>query len=223
MTEADWLRGGRPLSMLGYLLDSVGRARYPDHRFRLFACACVRQVQALLGDHRSRLALAVAQRYALGQTDRRGLAQARNAAREASLAIWQDSLAGNASEDAVRAAHAALDVTTQPGHIAAWQVCQTLFPTLLADWSPGAADLVHDIFGNPFQTPRLPEHWRTWNDRTIPRLARHIHERYRHAELPILADALEEAGCTDESILSHCRSGSLHVPGCWVLELLVEE
>ena len=224
MTESEWLKGGRPLGMLGYLLDTVGRARYSERHFRLFACACVRQAQALLSDRRSRQAVEVAERYALGQTDRRALEQARNAARDASLAIWQSSLeSAHELADHVRAAQAALDVTTQPGRIAAWQVCQALFPTLLADWSPRAADLIRDVFGNPFHSPSLPEHWRVWNEGTIARLARHIHERQRYDELPILADALEDAGCTDEAITSHCRQAPIHGPGCWVLALLMGE
>ena len=38
--------------------------------------------------------------------------------------------------------------------------------------------------------------------------------------LPVLADALEEAGCTTEAILSHCRQPGEHVRGCWVVDLL---
>ena len=224
MTESEWLHGGRPLGMLGYLLDSVHRAPYAERRFRLFACACVRQVQGLLGDRRSRQAIEVAERYALGLTGPRALEQAANAARDASLAVWQRSLAGEgALADAVRAAQAALDVTTQPARIAAWQVCQALFPTLLLDWAPRPADLIRDIFGNPFQQPVLPEHWRFWNDGTIPRLARQIHQDRHHDELPILADALEDAGCIDQGILEHCRNAPVHVPGCWVVELLLSD
>jgi hypothetical protein len=38
--------------------------------------------------------------------------------------------------------------------------------------------------------------------------------------LPVLADALQEAGCTDADILAHCRPGGKHVRGCWVLDYL---
>jgi hypothetical protein len=160
----------------------------------------------------------VAQRYALGQTDRRALEQARNAAREAAAVIWQQSLQSGAGlADTARAANAAVEATTQPGRIAAWQVCQGL------DALAASADLLRDVFGNPFHTPALPVYWREWNQATIPRLARDIHERHRYDDLPILADALEEAGCTDEALLRHCRDGRLHVPGCWVAELLVDD
>jgi hypothetical protein len=42
----------------------------------------------------------------------------------------------------------------------------------------------------------------------------------RFADMPILADALEEAGCADAAILGHCRGGGEHVRGCWVVDLL---
>jgi hypothetical protein len=38
--------------------------------------------------------------------------------------------------------------------------------------------------------------------------------------VPVLADALEEAGCTDRTLLEHCRGG-LHVRGCWAVDLLL--
>lgn len=37
----------------------------------------------------------------------------------------------------------------------------------------------------------------------------------------MLADALEEAGCTNQDMLSHCRNGGTYVRGCWVLDLLL--
>ena len=52
-------------------------------------------------------------------------------------------------------------------------------------------------------------------------VARHIDAGLAFHDLPILADALEDAGCTDGAILSHCRSGLEHVRGCWVIDLLL--
>jgi hypothetical protein len=57
----------------------------------------------------------------------------------------------------------------------------------------------------------------------VPRLARGLYEEGRFADLPVLADALEEAGCADERLLGHCRSGGAHVRGCWVLDLLLDK
>ena len=63
--------------------------------------------------------------------------------------------------------------------------------------------------------------WLAWNLGTIPRLARGIYEAREWASLPILADALDEAGCDDEPILRHLRYPGPHVRGCWVLDLLL--
>jgi hypothetical protein len=53
-------------------------------------------------------------------------------------------------------------------------------------------------------------------------IAQGVHEEQRFGDLPVLADALEEAGCDEQTILSHCRSEGPHVRGCWVLDLLLD-
>jgi hypothetical protein len=65
--------------------------------------------------------------------------------------------------------------------------------------------------------------WLAWNGGAVEKLARAIYRKCRFEDLPLLADALEEAGCTNEDILSHCRSGGKHISSCWVLALLVDE
>ena len=63
--------------------------------------------------------------------------------------------------------------------------------------------------------------WLAWDDEMVPRLAGRIYEERDWDRLPILADALEEAGCTQEDILAHLRGPGPHVRGCWVLNLLL--
>jgi hypothetical protein len=74
--------------------------------------------------------------------------------------------------------------------------------------------VLRDIEGNPFQAVALDPEWRT---PTVLAIARRAHEDRDFAGLPVLADALEDAGCTDQRILTHCRRPSEHVRGCWVL------
>jgi hypothetical protein len=62
--------------------------------------------------------------------------------------------------------------------------------------------------------------WLAWNDGTVAKLAAAIYDERRFADLPILADALEDAGCADAAVLAHCRGGGEHVRGCWVVDLL---
>jgi ATP-dependent Clp protease ATP-binding subunit ClpA len=63
--------------------------------------------------------------------------------------------------------------------------------------------------------------WLAWNGGTVAKLARAIQEGTRWQELPILADALEDAGCCDAEILKHCRERGEHFLNCWVLEILL--
>jgi hypothetical protein len=63
--------------------------------------------------------------------------------------------------------------------------------------------------------------WLRWNHGTVSALARHIYEDRAFADLPILADALEDAGCTVAAILDHCRRPCEHVRGCWVVDLVL--
>jgi hypothetical protein len=63
----------------------------------------------------------------------------------------------------------------------------------------------------------------TWNQGTVARLARVLYDERRFDEMPVLGDALEEAGCTDTSLLEHCRNGGPHVVGCWALDLVLRK
>jgi hypothetical protein len=83
------------------------------------------------------------------------------------------------------------------------------------------AQLLREVLGNPLNPRALDPSWIHWNERTVRRMAREIDLERRYEELPILADTLEEAGCADEPILSHCRSPGPHVRGCWVVDLIL--
>jgi len=78
--------------------------------------------------------------------------------------------------------------------------------------------LARDIFGNPFRPVTFAKSWRT--ERTVG-LALRMYEERAFAAMPILADALEEAGCDNADILTHCREPGVHVRGCWVVDLVL--
>jgi hypothetical protein len=78
-----------------------------------------------------------------------------------------------------------------------------------------------DIFGNPFRPATTPSATvLAWHDGTVVKLAQAIYDERAFNHLPILADALEEAGCTNPDILGHCRRPGEHVRGCWVVDSL---
>src|SRR5262249_9500437 len=81
--------------------------------------------------------------------------------------------------------------------------------------------LLREVFGNPFRPVRIDACWLEGNGGTVVALARSSYEQAQFDALPILADALEEAGCTEKDILRHCRQKGEHVRGCWVLDLLL--
>lgn len=93
------------------------------------------------------------------------------------------------------------------------------------NWLPSGLD--HPLLQHE-QWCRLPtqrdvvcrSEWSAWNAGAIGRLARSIYDDEAFGLLPILADALEEAGCHDPEILEHCRGPGPHVRGCWVVDLL---
>src|SRR5262249_26094148 len=70
--------------------------------------------------------------------------------------------------------------------------------------------------------PTIEPRWLSWNEWTVDRIAQRIQEERAFDRLPILADALEEAGCTDAEILGHCRRAEQHASGCWVVDLVLE-
>jgi hypothetical protein len=80
------------------------------------------------------------------------------------------------------------------------------------------ASLVRDIFGNPFRPVALDPRWQT---ETVVLLAQGIYADKAFDRIPILADALEDAGCDNADILNHCRGEGPHVRGCWVVDLVL--
>ncbi|HEY1381779.1 MAG TPA: hypothetical protein VGF55_33580 [Gemmataceae bacterium] len=81
--------------------------------------------------------------------------------------------------------------------------------------------MLRDIFGNPFRPVAVEPAWLAWNHGTVPAIARRVYDERRFEDLPILADALEDAGCTNADLLAHCRGGGPHVRGCWAVDLLL--
>lgn len=81
--------------------------------------------------------------------------------------------------------------------------------------------VLRDIFGNPFCTTVVDPGSLAWNDGTVGALAQAIYEEGAFDRMPILADALEDAGSDNADILDHCRQPGEHVLGCWVVDLVL--
>jgi hypothetical protein len=82
-------------------------------------------------------------------------------------------------------------------------------------------ELLHCLFGNPLRPAIISPAWLAWNRGAVRSLAQTIDETRDFGCLPILADALEDAGCDNADMLNHCRGSGEHGPGCWVIDRLL--
>jgi hypothetical protein len=82
------------------------------------------------------------------------------------------------------------------------------------------AAIFRDVFANPYRPVTFHPAWRTSN---ATALATSIYDERAFDHLPILADALEDAGCDNGDVLNHCREAGEHVRGCWAVDLILNK
>jgi hypothetical protein len=194
MTEAEWQEGTDPEPMLLHL-----GAAAPARKLRLYACAWCRDVWHLLGDPRSREAVATAERFADGLATPADLTAAFSAAQKAwkELSVvlggrhgkWVKSQGGRRAEN--EAAAVARDAADP-----AWSVEKATRPVWRLNGRERyrLAGHLRDLFGSPFRRPAVEPACLAWNGWTVPKVARAIYAEGAFGHLPVLADALEEAG-----------------------------
>ena len=73
----------------------------------------------------------------------------------------------------------------------------------------------------PFHPVTIDSAWLAWNEGIIPRMAQTIYDDRTFDRLPVLADALEDAGCSNGDLLAHCRQSGDHLRGCWAVDLVL--
>jgi hypothetical protein len=209
MTEAEWLECEDPQRMLEFL-----RGKTSDRKLRLFACGCARQEWHLLIDERSQQAIELAEQFSDGRVGVQEMERAR-----AGIAHLVNDLDDTTIKGSLQivAATKAFEVTRTepyfPGQHVTWSIAARG-----TGGTPAAPHLLRCIFGNPLQAAALEPSCRT---ALIEQMAKGIYDDRRFEDLPILADALEEAGSRDQPILDHLRSPGPHVRGCWPLDLIL--
>lgn len=245
MTEEEWLTCPNPQEMLSHLEDEgVGR----DRQLRLFMTACSRRTQKWFTHSCQYEALEIIDSFADGHASRDELASSRAAVSRVAHELQVDMRNDSCEDDGHRGAaafHAAVAVaytaqvvesteSTLTLFARSWDVCANatqavhnaarifdpparLRLTQLADQIENRiqAALLRCIFGNPFRPVVFADSWRT---ETAVALATGIYEDRAFDRLPILADALEEAGCDHSDVLTHCRGRGPHARGCWVVD-----
>jgi hypothetical protein len=225
MTEAEWLAYTQDEDSLYNMLIHL-RDKVSDRKLRLFAVACCqRPVYQTHSEHIQR-AIRLAERMADEAVDEVEWREVHEAAKAAWQEAWTASLAAQGTPEVERLVWA--DMVTGMGWVILEDGWEAAYSASGVEWNKEHIDepthqiaLLRDIFGNPFQPASLDRSWLSWSNGTVPKLAQVIYVERAFDRLPILADALEEAGCTDAAILAHCRSGGEHVRGCWVVDLIL--
>ena len=198
MTEDEWLASNSPHALLWHLRRTQ-RTAAARRKLRLFACADVRLTYPKLPDDRLAAPLAAAEDFADGGISKEE-AQ-RESGRVSGFFHWL-------KEPAVYRIHQLFDP----------RISEVL--NVYPDWgtSEQTADLIRDVFGNPFRPVAFDPNWRT---SSAIALAKTMYDARDFSAMPILADALQDAGCEHAEVLTHCRTASTHVRGCWVVDLVL--
>jgi hypothetical protein len=238
-TEADWELCDDPQRLLRFVGD-----RADARKLRLFACACVRELGGRVGDPRAAAALEVAERFDdgfatewerhlaersvqgvarhLGRHHRPGVAWAVAAA--ARHAVQRRNGAVEAARCAAQAMWLEASERCPPGGRPVGLLTRNQYAAgLLAHEAMcrTQCDLLRDVCGGVVHPTVLAADWLCWNDGVVVRIARSVYDERAFERLPILADALEDAGCNDARLLAHCRGPARHVRGCWVVDRLL--
>jgi hypothetical protein len=218
VTADEWASCDDPKEMVCAM-----RGKVSDRKNRLFNVACCRRIWHLFRKPAVHEAILVGERYADGLADREQL-------RAALRVIHQERArtpAGLAAAHAIQAAgFVAAEFREDFPFAAASEAAVALWYYVPEDQRDAArhrellaeCELLREILGNPFRRVSLKRDWLTPG---VLALAGALYEERDFAAMPVLADALEEAGCTCAEVLDHLRGPNGHVRGCWVLDLVL--
>jgi hypothetical protein len=221
LTAEKWAECEDVVQMVDHLYGKVS-----DRKLRLLGCACCRRVWGIY-EQPARDAVEVAERLADGKATKVECQKAESSLkRTANVTGPREVVASSAYRAAAHASrNAANDFASvlvphprYPWEASEYEQYRGECDSILAREIRANVSLVRDIFGNPFRPVKLNSDWRT---STAVALAAQMYESRDFGAMPILADALQDAGCDKEDILSHCRGPGPHVRGCWVVDLIL--
>jgi hypothetical protein len=227
MTEAQWLACDDPTPMLAFL-----RGKSSDRKLRLFAVAGSRMLQPYWsGTWPVREAVDAAEQLSDGLIPIDRLTRLHRPDDEFLGEVARNDVDPWAGLRSIPVSCLGLilvqAVSSPDAYSAARGVSLDDLPVCVRDWDQkrerlSLCCLLRDIFHGLFRTlAPLPLPVLAGNDGVVRRLAEGIYDERAFDRLPILADALEDAGGTDAAILEHCRGPGPHVRGCWVVDLIL--
>jgi hypothetical protein len=228
MTEIEWLTGTDPVRMLEHIWD-----RATERKLRLLAVATLRSGLDSASDVSHLKALRLAELLADGEGNSRAievLIERLQMAMEHCVADqeFEAATSHRSCRDALQpkepwSAARSYVIRSQenlegssPSGPVSW-----VLPRPLGSAHKLTCQCIREVLGNPFRARDLDALVLHWNDRTVLRLAQAIYDERAFDRMPILGDALEDAGCTDAAILEHCRAPEPHVRGCWVVDTIL--
>jgi len=222
MTELEWMACDEAHRILAFV-----RGKASDRKLRLFAVGCCRRIWHLMMDERSRGAVEVAERFADGEASQDEVFGNENVLNGTDMSTFSGSefFSCNAAYNLVGLEELNYHTNEVRTNAAAAVASAGFAPDLRQEWLEASriegvhqSDLLRCILGNPFRPITLDP---AWLSSTAKQLAAAIYNDRAFDRLPILADALEDAGCTNQDILNHCRQSGEHCRGCWVVDLLL--
>jgi hypothetical protein len=213
MTEEEWLASGDPIPMVRFLAQKAS-----DRNLRLFLVASARLVWDRVPEGEMRDAVDVSERYADGLTAVEQINDYRGR-------FYRYFMPGAPPErtEWLRSRDnwpifTLVRMTTYPDAMVQTLPGNENWRDEIRAYHPFLPPFLRDIFGNPFRPVTADLAWLT---STVVALARSIYDERAFDRLPILADALQDAGCDSADVLDHCRSDGPHVRGCWVVDLVL--
>jgi hypothetical protein len=210
MTEAEWFAATDPIRMLELLGDHCSR-----RKLRLFIAEGVRSLEPIFKNDQKVLA-ALHEQVAEGQATEEDLE--RHLLRNMPD-LWEHRAPGGNLPSVWQSART---LVRERFKLAPLEKNEVVTEESRAAEYAAMCSQLRCIFGNPFRrAPRLAPAVLSWDGGTVPRLATAVYDDRAFDRLPVLADALEDAGCTDAAVLGHCRSGGEHARGCWVVDLIL--
>ena len=215
----------------GYFLAAPDLCPSPPagRKFRLLVAAALRQLWPLITDPRLRRAVEAAEQCAdTPSPDLMAAADgdAERAYKEAAEGAYPDAVTHDRAELLARGPWQLLaeNLNDDPEYPFWRYIIQGLEDEIIPRSQPDEASAIHlalfrDIMPNPFRPVTFNPAWRS---STAVSLAQAMYESRDFAAMPVLADALEEAGCDHPDVLAHCRNpAGVHVRGCWVVDLVL--
>jgi hypothetical protein len=205
MREKTWLKTNNYTRMMEQLGERLSKRKR-----LLFGCATARIVWDRLKWDCNRRAIEVTEKYADGLASREEVAQAYQ------NLIWEPAMDSEWHIVALTDGLPYRDPSDEPPH-RLHADDKSIVEITTMQW----ADALRDLVGNPFRPLTIDPAWLARNDGAAVRLAQTTYEERRWEVLPVLADALEEAGCTEANLIAHCRQVGPHYRGCWAVDAVL--